>query len=1164
MDIDEERYWQGLLGALADGSSPNIVNVSSDGGKFEEFIPGSCRLSAPLQSTPVCTDAYNATETVSLFVDVDLEDEKQFYFNYYKDYFESAHHDGTPPEPNRFQPANRNENESKDCFDSKDMDVWAENSKSQDDYDFLLERESETNRCCEVVEGCENTNDWRGFGTKRKAVDSNTLSRNCFPKENSNENSNLHVPPTSAGFIDFIPRFLHFENMVKFLPFVSRNVIKSGGIQSKNILTVAVDTALYATNRTCYQISAYFRSNVYISSFVGCLSESIIFLADRVNTASNLYVNQLTADDPERIHLERIKNSSEWTSLFLRYSMSSLTWKERQLIQETHSEPLSTDDTRLSKCFNEISDRDNIRQILVSQSSHSDAALYVLKMYFTAPAFEERQACNSCLKAFSVTLFRHHCRRCGKSYCDEHSKSRRCIFRFGIVEPVRVCAECCASIDEVHRRDCLIWKEYRVRAYLNNELIPYFNTDIDRSIDKAMRVADYSIIVAKNTLTLNYPTKIVLETVSILQRYGLAGFAGLLLRKDFMDSVETLKRISGMDTMFSSSIHELTACIYYKLAIERGIRGCNIDSEELVHSQKQSNDCGNNSSDSDSSKNTATSEEEEYSCEPAEDADLKEAIRLAPLAMKIAYERRAVDCQRLARLLGWDTICSNADESPSLQPEQPCYALLATAQHLLHQQPGLKREAVLAIRGTQTIQDVVTDIRAIPQDFNPSQADLLAALQGRRLPRRRRAQEGDCESDDEESDEESSAAIRQWEWLQPCGGAMDEGGAPLQQTHYACGGMSRAAMHLLREVGPSLVKLHQAGYSLVLVGHSLGGAVAAMLTHLLLLSEALTLVHPAPSLRCFTFGCPSCVDAAIADSLRKDQRVVSVVLHDDVISRITPKSIRLMMRELMFFRQQVFQHIKQDWNDVLARSLTLWSPRQRVAEINPNPSPNVASFSVGLSAHLSGDAGSESSAEGDESCGVGSSSFTVEMTIRPPALTLASGGEELGGEAALVQDLVLLDLWIPGKILHIYSHCGQYKACTVSRTFPDLRRIVLQSNMFDNHRGKNILDALLEVEAVRAAHAAAKGDHRASPRLVPFDQADTCQCCHNSFTWHSTFRGQAQEFRERYNCKYCGGLVCGPCSSNKRAMPALGFVFPRRICDGCLYKGDYSKFSFNI
>ncbi len=38
-------------------------------------------------------------------------------------------------------------------------------------------------------------------------------------------------------------------------------------------------------------------------------------------------------------------------------------------------------------------------------------------------------------------------------------------------------------------------------------------------------------------------------------------------------------RYSSQDTMFSTSIHELTACIYYKLAIERGIRGCNATKE---------------------------------------------------------------------------------------------------------------------------------------------------------------------------------------------------------------------------------------------------------------------------------------------------------------------------------------------------------------------------------------------------------------------------------------------------------------------------------------------------------------------------------------------------------------------------------------------------------
>lgn len=40
--------------------------------------------------------------------------------------------------------------------------------------------------------------------------------------------------------------------------------------------------------------------------------------------------------------------------------------------------------------------------------------------------------------------------------------------------------------------------------------------------------------------------------------------------------------------MFSLSLHELTACVYYKLAIERGLRGSHPDSEKLAHAPRVS------------------------------------------------------------------------------------------------------------------------------------------------------------------------------------------------------------------------------------------------------------------------------------------------------------------------------------------------------------------------------------------------------------------------------------------------------------------------------------------------------------------------------------------------------------------------------------------------
>jgi hypothetical protein len=93
----------------------------------------------------------------------------------------------------------------------------------------------------------------------------------------------------------------------------------------------------------------------------------------------------------------------------------------------------------------------------------------------------------------------------------------------------------------------------------------------------------------------------------------MSGLAGVLLRQDFVEAVETLKKISGMvqlppprpldpislshpsslsvhsqDKHFPISLHELTACIYYKLAIERGVRGCFPDEEFYQHLTPQS------------------------------------------------------------------------------------------------------------------------------------------------------------------------------------------------------------------------------------------------------------------------------------------------------------------------------------------------------------------------------------------------------------------------------------------------------------------------------------------------------------------------------------------------------------------------------------------------
>jgi hypothetical protein len=122
---------------------------------------------------------------------------------------------------------------------------------------------------------------------------------------------------------------------------------------------------------------------------------------------------------------------------------------------------------------------------------------------------------------------------------------------------------------------------------------------------------------------------------------------------------------------------------------------------------------------------------------------------------------------------------------------------------------------------------------------------------------------------------------------------------------------------------------------------------------------------------------------------------------------------RLMMQELMIFRHQVFQHIREDWADVLARSMSLWSPRER----RPVASPSSMLL--------------------DRTAAAGSAPSPVSE--EKAAMTEEEEEEEEEGESEglLVQDIALPDLWIPGRLIHIYgSRTGQYRACTVHLPSP--------------------------------------------------------------------------------------------------------------------------------
>ncbi len=73
-------------------------------------------------------------------------------------------------------------------------------------------------------------------------------------------------------------------------------------------------------------------------------------------------------------------------------------------------------------------------------------------------------------------------------------------------------------------------------------------------------------------------------------------------------------------------------------------------------------------------------------------------------------------------------------------------------------------------------------------------------------------------------------------------------------------------------------------------------------------------------------------------------------------------------------------------------------------------------------------------------------------------------------DAQILEEFPLPRMFIPGKIVHIYTHRGGYKAAFVPRKFRQLRRISLAGNMLSDHMAKAYYEGLLEVKAIRAAN----------------------------------------------------------------------------------------------
>lgn len=166
------------------------------------------------------------------------------------------------------------------------------------------------------------------------------------------------------------------------------------------------------------------------------------------------------------------------------------------------------------------------------------------------------------------------------------------------------------------------------------------------------------------------------------------------------------------------------------------------------------------------------------------------------------------------------------------------------------------------------------------------------------------------------------------------------------------------------------------------------------------------------------------------------------------------------------FREQVFRHLRQDWTDVILRARDLWSPKMRVRDdvsdlLGPKSGPRPLSPSPATATSIS--TSTSTSNSGQENNG----DYSKSRNERDEAQAVDDDRDECSDAAVVVEDTErgewIPSLWLPGRILHIYSHLGQYRVAKVPRSLPTLRKIEIQGNIFTDHVSQTIFDALLEV-----------------------------------------------------------------------------------------------------